>query len=176
MIASLPVSGDLRRARVRASSMLGRHIEPVRGPFLACLGAGELAVATLAEVQAALPGAKLWGVAPRRTVSALAELQTGSVSGAAASAEEEEEESGAAQLRWIYVELTDRGQQALDRIGERPEVARARGTMEKATAEFTRRLEFAVDELNDLGEEALARLGEQVRTLRPGGGADPGDH
>ncbi len=159
MIASLPVSGDLRRARARASSVLGRHIEPVRGPLLACLGAGELAVSTLAEVQASLPGAELWGVKPPRTAAALTDFRSGGDGG---------------QLRWIYVELTDRGQQTLDRIGERPEVVRARGTVEKATAEFARRLEYAVDELNDLGEEALARLGEQVRTLVPGG-ADPDD-
>lgn len=65
-----------------------------------------------------------------------------------------------------YLELADRGQEALNRFTALPSVSRALRGVEEAGREFDGRLQYAIDELNDLSEEALGRMSEQTWQLR----------
>lgn len=137
MPISLPTSSDVRRARARADELINNQLDLVRTPVLAWIGAGDLAVHTLRELPAKLNRDEL------RTRADQASERT----------------------RKAYSEWATRGEHAVRRLREQPQVARALRGVEDADKRVSTQVEKIVDELHDAGEGWLGSASSQTRSV-----------
>lgn len=137
MAVTLPTSTDVRKVRAEANRTVSAQFDLIRTPLLAGLGVGDLALHTLGELPERLTPEEL-----RKQADKVSE-----------------------QARRTYNELADRGEGALRRIRNQPQVARALRGVEDATGRIERQVDRAVDTAHDRGEEVLGRVSRETRSV-----------
>ncbi|MDT7659253.1 MAG: heparin binding hemagglutinin HbhA, partial [Pseudonocardiales bacterium] len=160
MAVSLPTSADVRKVRTRANKVVTTQLDYVRTPFLAWVGAGDLAVN---KVNDAVAKARTQAAERREQAQARAEKlqkQAGDLPAELREKLTAEElrkryEEVSEQARKAYTELADRGEVTIERIRKQPRVAKVITAVEDATERFDKNVEKVVDDVHDAGEEVL---------------------
>jgi heparin binding hemagglutinin HbhA len=163
MAVSLPTSADVRKVRTQADQVVKTQLELVRTPFLAWLGAGDLAVT---KVNDAVAKARAQVVERREDAKARAEkLPTELREKLTPEELRKRYDDVTEEARKRYTELADRGEETLDRIRRQPRVAKVIDVVEEATERLEERLEKVVDDVHDAGEEILGRVSTETRSV-----------
>jgi len=165
MAVTLPTSADVRKVRTRANKVVNAQLDLVRTPFLAWLGAGDLAVN---KVNDAVSKVRTEATERRSAARDRAEKLQDQISDLPERLKAEElrkrYDEVSEDVRKRYTELADRGEETLERIRKQPRVAKVLDAVEDATERFDKRVEKVVDELSDPGEELLGRVSSETRS------------
>jgi heparin binding hemagglutinin HbhA len=165
MAVSLPTSADVRKVRTRANKVVNAQIDLVRTPFLAWVGAGDLAVN---KVNDAVAKARTEAGERRAAAKTRAEKLQEQISDLPERLKGEElrkrydEVSDEARKR--YTELADRGEETLERLRKQPRVAKVLEVVEDATERIEKNFDKVVDSAHDRGEEVLGRVSTETRS------------
>ncbi|HEY1969460.1 MAG TPA: hypothetical protein VGH89_16020 [Pseudonocardia sp.] len=166
MAVSLPTSADVRKVRTRANKVVNAQLDLVRTPFLAWVGAGDLAVN---KVNDAVAKARTQAGERRAAAKTRAEKLQDQLSDLPERLKGEElrkrydEVSDEARKR--YTELADRGEETLERLRKQPRVAKVIEAVEEATERLEKNLDKVVDSAHDRGEEVLGRVSTETRSV-----------
>jgi heparin binding hemagglutinin HbhA len=166
---SLPTSADVRKVRTQADKVVKTQLDLVRTPFLAWVGAGDLAVS---KVNDAVAKAKTRVTERREAAAERAEKLQEQLADLPAELKKLNREQlrkryteMSDEARKRYTELADRGEETLERIRKQPRVAKVIDVVEEATEKFDKRLEQVVDDAHDAGEELLGRVSTETRSV-----------
>lgn len=172
MAASLPTSAELRKVREQATQAVNERFEAIRTPLLAWLGANDLAASTMTE---AVTKARARAAERREAVTAragkvqerlndlpneLSELRSKLTSDEL----RKYADTLSKQAKEAYDELAKRGEAALVKIRQQPQVARALKTFEGASGDFEARVDGLVDDVRDAADNVLGRVSTRTRS------------
>lgn len=159
---TLPTADDVNKAREQATKTIGGAVEQARTPFMAALGAGDLAanavVDTLSKVRAQINA---------RTESARAGVQelptnlTELRSKLDPSELRKVADTYTQSARDYYGKLANRGEDALGRLREQPQVQRAWSQVENVQG----RVETAVEDARGFADDVLGRVTRRTRSV-----------
>ena len=165
-MVSVPKTEDVRKAREQAVEVLNTAVDGVRTPLLAAIGAGDLA--TQAVVDA---------VAKARTkVNEGADAAKGAVDEFPTDLAGLREKLDPAELRKLideyteaaqklYKRLADQGEDALTKLREQPQVAKALEQVEEAIAGLQDRVGDVAGDARELADEVLAKVTKRTRSV-----------
>jgi heparin binding hemagglutinin HbhA len=165
MAVSLPTAADVRKVRETARKTAAERVEIVRTPALAVLGAADVAIAAVTKAVAdarARATAQAEGAQTRLTdaqnrISELPQkLSTDEL--------RKNVEEFRAQAEKSYTEFAARGEKALGRLRQQPQVKQALDTFESVTDKFDARVDSLVDDAHDAAEKALSTVSTQTRS------------
>ncbi len=153
MAASLPTAADVRKTRERAAKNAAGRAEPVRTPLFAVLGAGDLAVSTVAKAVAAARAR-----AAERAEKA-AELP------GRFTADELRKAVGEirAQAVQVYTGFAERGEKAWGRLREQPPLQQVVSTLGSYGGKLDARVDGVVDNAHDAAAKAMSTVSHQTR-------------
>ena len=165
MAVSLPTAEDVRKVRESARKAAAERAELVRTPALAVLGAADAAVAAVTKAVA---------LARARATEQAGQAQKGLTDVQIRFAElpqklsAEELRKSVEELRKqaskSYVDFAARGEQALVRLREQPQVKQALETIEQATEQLDARVDAFVEDAREAAEKALSTVSAQTRS------------
>jgi heparin binding hemagglutinin HbhA len=162
MVFSAPDPGEERTsAEPPHPAANGAH---PRSPWLAVLGAGDAAVTAVARaVTDAFSAASSTASTRQKTMQQRMADLPGELDGLRARFSGDELrralDAYRAQLERAYAELSGRGEEAWERLRERPQVRQAITALES----YTEKLDARVDDAHDAATRALAAAGRQTR-------------
>jgi heparin binding hemagglutinin HbhA len=157
-----PKSENVHTAREQAAQAIGGAVAQARTPFLAALGAGDLATQTVVE-----------GLNKVRTqLGERAESARAGVNDLPSDFTELREKLDPTELRKVvdaytksavqfYNSLANRGEDALGRLRSQPQVQRAWSQVETAQG----RVEGAVEEVRELADDVLGKVTHSTRSF-----------
>jgi heparin binding hemagglutinin HbhA len=166
MAVSLPTSKDVQKAREQAVKAAAERAETARTPLLAVLGAGDVAVATVAR---ALEDVRVRAEKARARAAAQAEdVQHRAVELPQRLSTDELRRAVAelrVQLERSYEGFAARGQETWGRLRTQPQVEQALRTIEAYTEKLDARVDGFVDDAHDVAEKALATVTRRTRSV-----------
>lgn len=161
----MPTIDDVRKAREQAVAAVSGAFEQARNPFLAAIGAGDVAAQALLEaVTKARTQLAERADAARSAADGLPN-DVGGLRGRLDPAELRklvDQYSEAAQHLYQY--LTEHGEQTLDRLRSQPQFKRAVEQFDQAAAVAQQRAESAVGDARELADEVLGRVVRRTRS------------
>lgn len=162
MPVTFPTKFDVREARDQASKAVAGAMDPWRGPSLAALGLGDVAMATARDVASRVQsGATDVQARVEELPHELRELRSH------LSAQEFRRlaERYTAALRSAYTDLIARGESAYAHITAQPQVKQTLTAVERVSGEVEDRVEDAVEEFRVRGENTLGWFTTQTRSV-----------
>lgn len=165
MAVSLPTAADVRKVREQAAKTAAERAEVARTPLLAVLGAGDLAVTTVAK---AVADARARAATQREEAQQrVADVQH-RVADLPNRFKTDEVRKAVTELRTqaekAYADFAARGEQAWGKIRTQPQVKQAIETLESYTEKFDARVDDLVDDAHDAAEKALGAVTRQSRS------------
>jgi heparin binding hemagglutinin HbhA len=162
MAFSAPDPGE-KRASAESPHPATNGAHP-RSPWMAVLGAGDAAVTAVARtVTDAFSAASSTASSTQKTVQQRVADLPAELDGLRGRFSGEELrralDAYRAQLERAYAELSGRGEEAWERLRERPQVRQAITALES----YTEKLDARVDDAQDVATRALAAAGRQTR-------------
>ncbi|WP_219413327.1 hypothetical protein [Pseudonocardia nigra] len=158
MAVSLPTAADVRKLREQAAKNAAERAEAARTPLLAVLGAGDLAVAAVANAV----------TATRARVNAQAEDVQDRVATLPQRLNADELRKAVADLRdqaeQAYTGFADHGAKTWGRIRKQPQFKQTLRTIESYTDKLDARVDDLVDDAHDAAEKALGTVSRQTRS------------
>lgn len=158
MAVSLPTAADVRKVRETARKAAADRVEYARTPFLAVIGAGDVAVATVAKVvtdartrataQAGEAQSRIAGLPQRFSADEVRKAVDGF----------------RVQARKSYIDFAARGEQTIGKIRQQPQVKQAIETLEEYTGKLDARVDTLVDDAHDAATKAFSTVSTQTRS------------
>jgi hypothetical protein len=171
-MAHVPTSGDIRQKRARLVRAWRPRVRAARGPLLAALGAGGVAVRTL--TRPLLPVAARAGM--RGAVEVLEASEQPPAQSVLVSPEPSPDLRGGAgrpggrvpahMRAGVYGELAWRGWRMLRRLQAQPGAARVARQARESGGRLSRQAESVADEMHDAVEETLGHAASAPRDAR----------
>jgi heparin binding hemagglutinin HbhA len=158
---TLPTGDDVNKAREQATQAIGGAVEQARTPFMAALGAGDLATQAMRDALEKV----------RTRLAERAESAKTGVNELPSDLGELREKLDPAELRkridgytksaqHLYSSLADRGENTFDRLRSQPQVQRAWSQVETAQE----RVNTAMGDVREMADEMLGRVSRTTRS------------
>ncbi|HVV21722.1 MAG TPA: hypothetical protein VHF06_19970 [Pseudonocardiaceae bacterium] len=150
----MPTIDDVRKAGEQAKAVVTTAFEQARNPFLAALGAGDVATQAVIEAVNKARGqvddlpTDLTGLRERLDPAELRKLV----------------DQYADSALKLYHYLTEHGQETLDKLRNQPQVKRAVEQFDQAAQAAQHRAETAVGDARELADEVLGRVARRTRS------------